>query len=162
MWKNSLKNVESDNNKFFYETLLDIFYRETVLTFWISLVIKEIDLISAGTFSAIPDKLLSQTSQDLLFFCSFLWPHQSPPLPVMHHATGNKCIWNGIEWTKINILNVAQVAAGRDCPHIAKVVYIKQRTEQNREQIWPSCSLDMAVINVCRRPFYAKRISVNN
>ena len=23
MWKNSLKNVESDNNKIFYETLLD-------------------------------------------------------------------------------------------------------------------------------------------
>jgi len=25
MWKNSLKNVESDNNHFFYETLLDFF-----------------------------------------------------------------------------------------------------------------------------------------
>jgi len=25
MWKNSLKNVESDKNKFFYETLLDFF-----------------------------------------------------------------------------------------------------------------------------------------
>jgi len=25
MWNNSLKNVESDNNKFFYETLLDFF-----------------------------------------------------------------------------------------------------------------------------------------
>jgi len=25
MWKNSLKNVESDNNKIFYETLLDFF-----------------------------------------------------------------------------------------------------------------------------------------
>jgi len=33
MWKNSLKNVESDNNKILYETLLDIFYSETVLTF---------------------------------------------------------------------------------------------------------------------------------
>jgi len=33
MWKNSLKNVESDNNKIFYETLLDFFYSETVLTF---------------------------------------------------------------------------------------------------------------------------------
>jgi len=32
MWKNSLKNVESDNNKILYETLLDFFYRETVLT----------------------------------------------------------------------------------------------------------------------------------
>ena len=33
MWKNSLKNVESDNNKILYETSLDIFYSETVLTF---------------------------------------------------------------------------------------------------------------------------------
>jgi len=39
MWKNSLKNVESDKNKISYETLLDFFYSETVLTFWISLVI---------------------------------------------------------------------------------------------------------------------------
>jgi len=37
MWKNSLKNVESDSNKTLYETLLD-FYSETVLTFRISLV----------------------------------------------------------------------------------------------------------------------------
>ena len=27
MWKNSLKNVESDNNKLFYETLLDFLQR---------------------------------------------------------------------------------------------------------------------------------------
>jgi len=33
MWKNSLKNVESDKNKIFYETLFDSFYSETVLTF---------------------------------------------------------------------------------------------------------------------------------
>jgi len=26
MWKNSLKNVQSDNNKILYETLLDIFF----------------------------------------------------------------------------------------------------------------------------------------
>jgi len=33
MWKNSLKNVESDNNKILYETLLCFFfYSETVLT----------------------------------------------------------------------------------------------------------------------------------
>jgi len=37
-WKNSLKNVESDNNKIFYVTFLDLFYSETVLTFGISLV----------------------------------------------------------------------------------------------------------------------------
>ena len=39
MWKNSLKNVESDNNKILYENVLDFFYRETVLTFWIRLVL---------------------------------------------------------------------------------------------------------------------------
>ena len=33
MWKNNLKNVESDNNKILYETLLDFFYSETVVTF---------------------------------------------------------------------------------------------------------------------------------
>jgi len=33
MWKNSLNNVESDDNKILYETLLDFFYSETVLTF---------------------------------------------------------------------------------------------------------------------------------
>jgi len=38
MWENSSKNVESDKNKLLYETLLDFFYSETVLTFWISLV----------------------------------------------------------------------------------------------------------------------------
>jgi len=33
MWKNSLKNVESDNNKILYEPCLIFFYSETVLTF---------------------------------------------------------------------------------------------------------------------------------
>jgi len=33
MWKNSLKNVESDNDKILYKTLLDFFYSETVITF---------------------------------------------------------------------------------------------------------------------------------
>ena len=33
MWKNSLKNVKSDNSKILYETLLDFFYSETLLTF---------------------------------------------------------------------------------------------------------------------------------
>jgi len=33
MWENSLKYVESDNNKSLYETLIDFFYSETVLTF---------------------------------------------------------------------------------------------------------------------------------
>ena len=33
MWKNSVKNVESDNNKILYKTLLDLFsYSKTVLT----------------------------------------------------------------------------------------------------------------------------------
>ena len=39
MWKNSLKNVESSKNKILYETLLDFFCSETVLTFCISLII---------------------------------------------------------------------------------------------------------------------------
>jgi len=34
MWKNILKNVESDNNKVLYETLLDFFlYSKMLLTF---------------------------------------------------------------------------------------------------------------------------------
>ena len=33
MWKNSLKNVESDNTKILYETSLDFFYSETLFTF---------------------------------------------------------------------------------------------------------------------------------
>jgi len=33
MWKNSLKNVESDKNKTLYENLFDFFYSVTVLTF---------------------------------------------------------------------------------------------------------------------------------
>ena len=33
MWKNSLKNAESDNNKMLHATLFDFFYSETVLTF---------------------------------------------------------------------------------------------------------------------------------
>jgi len=33
MWKNSLKNVESDNNKVLYEILVNFFYSETVLSF---------------------------------------------------------------------------------------------------------------------------------
>jgi len=32
MWKNSLKNVESDNSNILYETIHDFFYSETVLT----------------------------------------------------------------------------------------------------------------------------------
>jgi len=33
MWKNSLKNVESDNSNTLYKTLLDFFYSEMVRTF---------------------------------------------------------------------------------------------------------------------------------
>jgi len=32
MWENSLKNVESDNNKILYEALI-LFFSETVITF---------------------------------------------------------------------------------------------------------------------------------
>jgi len=38
MWKNNMKNVESDNNKILYEILLDFFYSKMVLTFWINLI----------------------------------------------------------------------------------------------------------------------------
>jgi len=33
MLKNSLKNVESDNNKILYETIINFFYSKMVLTF---------------------------------------------------------------------------------------------------------------------------------
>ena len=33
MWKNSLKDVVSGNNKLLYETLFNFFYSKTVLTF---------------------------------------------------------------------------------------------------------------------------------
>jgi len=33
MWKNSLKNVESDNNEILHEILLNFFYSKMVLTF---------------------------------------------------------------------------------------------------------------------------------
>jgi len=46
MWKNSLKNVESDNNKILYETLLDFFYSEMVLTFWINLICSELTIMN--------------------------------------------------------------------------------------------------------------------
>ena len=41
MWKNSLKNVESDNNKILYENLLDFFYSETVLGVHMNVLLKE-------------------------------------------------------------------------------------------------------------------------
>jgi hypothetical protein len=33
MWKNSLNNVESDNNKILYETLIDLFLQRNVTYF---------------------------------------------------------------------------------------------------------------------------------
>jgi len=33
MWENSLKNVESDNNKILYENVFNFFYSETIFTF---------------------------------------------------------------------------------------------------------------------------------
>ena len=45
MWKNSLNNVESDNIKILYETLLDFFYSETVLTVGISPVHTDISTV---------------------------------------------------------------------------------------------------------------------
>ena len=45
MWENSLNTVGSDNNKILYESLLDFFYSETVLTFSISLVTYSMDKV---------------------------------------------------------------------------------------------------------------------
>ena len=45
MWKNSLKNVESENNKILYETLLD-FLQRNVLTVSISLVLWKREITS--------------------------------------------------------------------------------------------------------------------
>jgi len=36
IWKNSLKNVESDNNKMLYETLLDIFFLQRNVTYFLN------------------------------------------------------------------------------------------------------------------------------
>ena len=65
IWKNSLKNVESDNNKILYETILDFFYSETVPTFWISLVHTAEPLVpepSASEVELAIDKLESHKS----------------------------------------------------------------------------------------------------
>ena len=50
MWENSLESVESDNNKILYET---------VLTFWISLVVfeKKNNYLGATLFPKIPHGL---------------------------------------------------------------------------------------------------------
>ena len=60
IWKNSLKNVESDNNNILYETLLNFSYSETVLTFRISLILPSVThywalrLYSTTDFVCIP------------------------------------------------------------------------------------------------------------
>ena len=36
MWRNSLKNVESDNNKILYETLLNIFFLQRNGTYFLN------------------------------------------------------------------------------------------------------------------------------
>jgi len=36
IWKNSLKNVESDNNKILYETLIDIFFLQRNGTYFLN------------------------------------------------------------------------------------------------------------------------------
>ena len=66
MWKNSLKNVESDNNKILYKTLLDFFYCETVLTVWICLVVSY-PLIAVQWHNLhVPIACLNLQSQDTL------------------------------------------------------------------------------------------------
>ena len=36
IWKNSLKNVESDNNKILYETLIDFFFVQRNFTYFLN------------------------------------------------------------------------------------------------------------------------------
>ena len=36
MWKNSLKNVECDNNKILYETLLDFFFLQRIGAYFLN------------------------------------------------------------------------------------------------------------------------------
>ena len=74
MWKNSLKNAESDNNKILYKTLLDFFfYSETVLIFRISLVdhilkLKAILFASVGsTFVSLQRTSVTVVVQQRIF-----------------------------------------------------------------------------------------------
>jgi len=74
MWKNRLKNVESDNNKILYETLLDFFYSETVLTFWISLIMQYVTILyyvvsSSDTVSNLTMAIRAETcSSDISMY----------------------------------------------------------------------------------------------
>ena len=66
MWKNSLKNVECDN-KILYETLLDFFYSEAVLSFWTSLVFgKSAEKIQVSLKSE-NNKILYETLLDFFY-----------------------------------------------------------------------------------------------
>jgi len=68
MWKNSMKNVESDN-KILYETLLNFFNSEMVLTFWISLV-----------YTA---QAVAKATQS--FYKLAMFPNSAFPLPLLKH-----------------------------------------------------------------------------
>jgi len=46
MWKNSLKNVESNDDKILYENVLDFFLQRKVLAFRISLVSQKEKLVN--------------------------------------------------------------------------------------------------------------------
>ena len=63
--ENSLKNVESDNNKILYKTLLDFFYSKTVLTFRISLIILQ---ICSLCYVNLCNKLLDYNIKNALFY----------------------------------------------------------------------------------------------
>jgi hypothetical protein len=77
---------------------------------------KEIDRISAGTFSAIPDKLLSQTSEDLSFALSFdlISRHYYPSCVTQQEANASEM--ESRELTT-NAVHVAQVAGGDLSPY---------------------------------------------
>jgi len=81
VWKNSLNNVESDNNKILYETLFHLFYSETLLTLWISLL-----LFWVGTLCLINFK--SQIYTFRLFSRTITW---------CAHTEKLQHFWNNIE-----------------------------------------------------------------
>jgi len=76
-------------------------------------VIKEINRISAETFLATADKLLSQTSQDLFLAlsCDLITRHYYPSCPTQPQTNSCEMELNEL---RIIAVHVAQVAAGRD------------------------------------------------
>jgi len=102
MWKNSLKNVESVNNKILYETFRFFFYSETVLTVWISLVASQHYLLHRNvppdvskiswTRSPAHIKSLSQNSSQMLSSSPLL--HIPRSVTLRFQMPGFKNMWS--------------------------------------------------------------------